>query len=138
MCALSLPYILSVCPVNVQEFILRNATLLPPTNIQATSEDTLNNPAMGFIQTTSPPWCTAEGEGTSQEHHVELTFTEPIVVEFLQSSGLLQSFVSNFSIQYSLSVTGDDFKTYGVLEAHQVHIHTHTFHLNHNGNNYTT
>lgn len=105
--------------MNVQEFILRNDELLPPGNIQATSEDSNNNPATGFTDTTSAPWCTAEEEGTS-ENYVELTFTEQVVAEFLESTGLLNSWVSNFSIQYSQSESGEDFKTYGVLENPQV------------------
>lgn len=108
--------------MNVQEFILRNSDLLPPTNIRATSEDSNNNPAAGFIETTSAPWCTAENQGAPdrEQIYVELSFTEKIVVEFLESTGLLHSWVSNFSIQYSQSESGDDFETYGVLETSQV------------------
>ena len=82
----------------------------------------MNNPVAGFIETTSAPWCTAQGEGIQERmNYVELTFTERIVVEFLESTGLLESWVSNFSIQYSQSESGEDFITYGVLEAPQVY-----------------
>ena len=57
-------------------------------------------------------------------HHVELIFTEPIVVEFLESAGQLDTWVSNFSIQYSQTESGDDFVTYGVLENSQVNTQT--------------
>ena len=110
-----------VCPVNVQQFILRDASLLPRANVIATSEDATNNPGTNFIETTSPPWCTAEGEGVNgRRNYVELTFTEQIVVEFFESSGLLESWVSNFSIEYSQTVSGEDFVAYGVLETPQV------------------
>ncbi len=116
-------YFLIVCPVNSQEFILRNRDILPVENIRTTSEDSTNNPASGFIDTTSSPWCTAQNQGTAEVgHHVELIFTESIVVEFFKSAGLIGTWVSNFSIQYSQTVSGDDFITYGVLEASQVNI----------------
>lgn len=87
------------------------------------SEDSNNNPATGFVDTTSVPWCTAQGQGAAQVgSHVELIFTESIVVEFLKSAGLTNTWVSNFSIQYSQTENGDDFMTYGVLEPSQVNI----------------
>lgn len=111
----------TVCPVNTQEFILRNANLLPETNIEATSEDAINSPAVGFVDTNTAPWCTDHNDGLpGQSNHIVLTFTEPIVLSFFESKGTLQSWVSNFSIQYSLTESGDDFMTYGVLETPQV------------------
>ena len=90
------------------------------------SEDSTNNPARGFVDTTSSPWCTAEGQGAAQlGNHVELTFTESIVVEFFKSEGQLDTWVSNFSIQYSQTESGDNFMTYGVLEPSQVNIQCH-------------
>lgn len=75
------------------------------------------------MDTTTVPWCTALDQGMAEVgNHVELRFTEPIVVEFLKSAGLLDTWVSNFSIQYSQTDSGDDFMTYGVLEPSQVNI----------------
>ena len=108
--------------MNGQDFILRNRDILPLANIRVTSEDARNNPATGFIDTTTAPWCTANNQGSAQiGNHVELVFTESIVVEFFQSQGLINTHVSNFSIQYSQSESGDDFATYGVLESSQVY-----------------
>ena len=92
------------------------------------TEDTNNNPARGFVDTSSGLWCTAQGQGAAQlGNHVELTFTEPIVVEFFKSEGQFETWVSNFSIQYSLTESGDNFMKYGVLEPSQVNI-TMTYH----------
>ena len=88
------------------------------------TEDSNNNPARGFVDTTSSPWCTAQDQGAAQlGNHVELTFTESIVVEFFKSEGQLDTWVSNFSIQYSLTESGDNFMKYGVLEPSQVTKH---------------
>ena len=85
------------------------------------SEDSSNNPSQGFVDTASSIWCTAEGQGSAQlGSHVELIFTEPIVVEFFKSEGQIDTWVSNFSIQYSTTESGDDFMKYGVLEPSQV------------------
>lgn len=89
--------------------------------ITATSEDATNNPATGFVDANSPPWCSSGDEGTSEQgDYVDLAFSEMVVVEFIESTGLIDSWVSNFSIKYSLSESGDDFMTYGVLETSQV------------------
>ena len=114
-------FLSSVCPVNSQDYILGNRDILPFENIMTPSEDPNNNPSQGFVDTSSSPWCTAENQGTAQlGNHVELTFTEQIVVEFLKSEGQLNTWVSNFSIQYSTTESGDDFMKYGVLEPSQV------------------
>ena len=110
-----------MCPVNSQRFISTDTNLLPTTNIRASSEDALFNPVANFIEPSSSPWCTAEEEGEMAGHFVELTFTEPIVVQLLQSSGFVNGYVSNFTILYSMSATEDDFKAYGILEESQVH-----------------
>lgn len=110
----------TVCPVNNQKFLSTDQSLLPPANIQATSEDTLFNPVENFIAPDSPPWCTAENEGTMPGHSIELTFTEPVVIELLQSSGFFNGYVNNFTILYTMSVTENDFNSYGILEQSQV------------------
>lgn len=111
---------MTVCPVNSQDYILGNRDILPFTNIMTPSEDSSNNPSQGFVDTASSIWCTAEGQGSAQlGSHVELIFTEPIVVEFFKSEGQIDTWVSNFSIQYSTTESGDDFMKYGVLEPSQ-------------------
>lgn len=52
--------------------------------------------------------------------YLELTFTEPIVISMLMSGGQVSSFVNNFTIAYSLSTSGEDFQTYGLLKDEQV------------------
>ena len=90
------------------------------------TEDMSNNPASGFVDTTTSIWCTARGQGAAQlGNHVELAFTESIVIEFFKSEGQLETWISNFSIQYSLTESGDNFMKYGVLESSQVNIQCH-------------
>jgi hypothetical protein len=116
-------FLSSVCPVNAQDYILGDRAILPFENIMTPSEDSSNNPTSGFVDTGSTPWCTAQNEGAAQlGRHVELTFTESIVVEFFKSEGMINTWISNFSIQYSLTESGDNFTRYGVLEPSQVNI----------------
>ena len=114
-----LTFIHPVCPVNTQNFFLRSGDA--SVTVAATSEDAANNPATGFVDANTPVWCTAEGEGIPERrNYIDLTFSETVVIEFIESTGLLESWVSNFSIQYSTSASGDDFMPYGVLETSQV------------------
>ena len=42
------------------------------------------------------------------------------MIHFLESGGFFNGFVNNFTIEYSMSDSGDDFEAYGVLEKPQV------------------
>ena len=109
--------------MNSQDYILGNRDILPFENIIAPSEDSNNNPSQGFVDTTSSVWCTAEGQGAAAlGNYIELIFTESVVVEFLKSEGRIDTWVSNFSIHYSLTESGDNFMKYGVLKPSQVMI----------------
>lgn len=108
-----------VCPINRQRFVSMDLSLLPISNVETSSEDTGFNPTSNFVSLTTPPWCTAEGQGRNPGHHVNLTFTEPVVIHFLESGGFFNGFVNNFTIEYSMSDSGDDFEAYGVLEKPQ-------------------
>ena len=47
---------------------------------------------------------------------MRLNFTEPVVITMLVSGGLASSYVMNFSIHHTLSVTENDFQPYGELK----------------------
>lgn len=70
--------------------------------------------------------------------YVELTFEEPVVIASLMSGGFIRWYVNNFTVQYSLSESGEDFQVYGALQATQVSVwgkgrlmdsHAETLHL---------
>ena len=110
-----------VCPVNSQQFISLDRNLLPLENLQASSE---GNPAAFLVDPSNGPWCTDRGNGTQPGHHVNLTFTEPVVITMIQSGGFVNGFVNDFAVQYSPSLDGDDFTTYGIIEVPQVSPYT--------------
>ena len=66
------------------------------------------------------PWCSDFNDAHNPNLHINFTFTEPVVITFLQSSGYFNSFVDSFSIQYALEREGSVFRPYGVLQIPQV------------------
>ena len=110
---------IAVCPVNKLQFLSYNASLLPRDNVQASSESS-SNPLDHFIQSNSQPWCSDFNDVYDPNLHINFTFTEPVVITFLQSSGFFNNFVDRFSIQYALGVEGGMFMPYGVLQVPQV------------------
>ena len=113
-------YFLAVCHVNNQRFISVNRTLLPLVNIQATDEDSRNNPLEYFTDVSSNAWCTAAGNGTLPGLHINLTFTEPVVISLIISGGFINGYVDNFTIGYMDAEDGGEFSVYGVLDSPQV------------------
>lgn len=116
-------YTHAVCPVNSQKFLSIDRDLLPESNVRASSEDTSFNPVENFITSdsqTNPPWCTEPDVTDPQDHYVEVNFTEPVVITFLESSGFFNGFVSKFIIEYVSVDDPNDRHLYGVLESPQV------------------
>lgn len=95
-----------------------NKTLLPDENVQASSEDTLN-PVENFLMYSNHPWCTAEEDGSHPGHFIDLNFTAPIVLTYVESNGFSNGYVDNFTIEYTLLAKGDHFNTYGVTDDQQ-------------------
>ena len=110
----------TACPVNRLQFLSFNATLLPRGNVQATSEDA-TNPVDHFITENTQPWCSKINDVHHPNLHINLTFTESVVITFLKSSGYYNAFVKSFSIHYALGDEGDIFMPYGVLQGEQVY-----------------
>lgn len=123
LCLLSIH---TVCPVNSQSFISTSRTLLPLENIQSTSESSFN-PTTNFVNRgdEESPWCTAPNLFTVVGEYVELNFTEPVVVGLLMSGGFVSTYVSNFTVHYTMSSTGDDYEVYGSLHPTQVNSIAH-------------
>lgn len=93
-----------------QELISTNAELLQPANVTTLRTNTLNEPPSRIVDLSLPGWCTSVETG----NHVNMTFTQPVVVEGIQSIGfsamvgnnVRQYFVSRFSILYSQNEDG--------------------------------
>ena len=109
----------AVCPVNKLQFLSYNKTLLPRNNVQASSEEL--NTLDHFITDSNEPWCSDFGDAFNQNLHINFTFTEPVVVTFLQSNGFYNNFVDQFSVQYALGSEAEVFMPYGFLEVPQVY-----------------
>ncbi len=91
------------CPVNTQEFVSFNRNLLPLSNVRATSEDTGFNHAEDLVKYSSqdnPPWCSEADITMVTDHHIELNFTEPVVLTLMESSGYYDGYVNSFAIEY--------------------------------------
>lgn len=116
-----LPFVHTVCPVNSQRFISISRELLPLENIRSTSESRFN-PTANFVNRgdAESPWCTAPNLSTIAGQHVELNFTEPVVISMLMSGGFVSTYVNNFTFHYTMSITDDDFEVYGPLKPAQV------------------
>ena len=109
----------AVCPVNKLQFLSYNTSLLPLTNVIASSQDDVSNPLEHFVKQNAEPWCSGFNGAYDPNLHINFTFTEPVIITFLQSSGYFNAFVDSFSIQYALGAQGVFFH-YGVIETPQV------------------
>ena len=88
------------------EFLATNRTLLPLNNIVALNF-ILNQmyPLVGFVDQSKNIWCSSF---PGSNNHVNMTFTEPVVVEAITSHGEFnEGFVSNFSVFVSPSLDSD-------------------------------
>lgn len=116
----SLSFSNAVCPVNKLQFISYNTTLLPRKNVQASSQNNLSNPLDHFILENAGPWCSDFNDVNNPNLHINFTFTQPVVITFLHSSGFFNAYVASFSLQYALGAEGELFMAYGVLQVPQV------------------
>ena len=110
----------AVCPVNKLQFLSYNTTLLPRANVRASSESQSSDLLDHFIMQDAGPWCSDFNDVYNPNLHINFTFTEPVVITFLQSSGYFNAFVDSFSMQYALGREGGIFMPYGVLQVPQV------------------
>ena len=113
-------FVNAVCPVNSLQLLSYNRELLPLENVKATSEDE-PNPLEQFVVAHGNPWCSARNDVDSPNLHINLTFTEPVVVTFIESSGFYNAYVDEFSIEHAPEAEAVEFQSYGVLEDNQVH-----------------
>ena len=110
----------AACPANSQYFISENRTLLPLANAAATSEDAAG-PVTYFINSGTPnnPWCTSAADATLPGHHINLTFTEPVVLTLIQSGGFFNGYVNNFSLAFARD-QNDELTAYRMSDSSQV------------------
>ena len=116
------PYNLG-CSVGTQRILSYDTDLLPPTNINASSQDQSFNPDDYLFHRNNVPlrlWCSQafnipsdeesrEGFNRSLldfEHNnsgylINVTFSQPILITQIISSGFSNGFVNNFSITYA-------------------------------------
>lgn len=96
----------------MQQIISYNQTLLPTDNVTATSEHSSFNPDKYLFHRNNIPvrlWCTLPDAGL--EHHINATFTEPVVITGLVSSGFSNGYVNNFTVGFSMH-KGEGFTLY--------------------------
>jgi len=90
----------------VQRIISYDLLLLHTDNVTASNEDAAFNPDEYLFHRSNVPlrlWCTVPFAGLV--HHVNATFTEPVVITELISSGFSNGYVNNFTVEYSMDGT---------------------------------
>lgn len=93
-----------MCPSDAWRVISYDLLLLPPTNVSASSEDAELNPDDLLFGRNNVPfslWCSEPLLGS--EHHINASFVEPVLLTAIISSGFSNGYVTNFSMEYSLS-----------------------------------
>ena len=90
-----------------QEVLSLNTTLLPAANIQATRDHFGEFPdedIVNFGPGRTNVWCASPSSDPRDLPHVNLTFTEAVVVTGFLTGGFdggLIDYITNFTIQYS-------------------------------------
>ncbi len=104
----------AVCPITSQQIVSANTDLLPPSGVQTTSESSLFNPLGNLVHPHSSPWCTAPHSNSRlvPDLQVTLSFTEPVRVSMIKSSGFINGYVNNFTIEYTATLDDDDYTAY--------------------------
>ena len=101
--------ICAACPPRTLRVISYESTnLLPVQNLSASSEDTWINPVALMFGRGNVPfslWCSESGTGL--KHHVNVTFSQPVVISALISSGFSDGYVNNFTVEFSADVNPD-------------------------------
>ena len=91
------------CPSGVQRVISFDPLLLPPENVNASSEDVETNPDDKLFGRNNVPfnlWCSAPSAGL--QHSITVTLAEPAVLTGIISSGFSNGHVSNFTLEYAI------------------------------------
>ena len=104
----------------MQRIISYGGLLLSSDNVSASSEDAAFNPDDYLFHRNNVPlrlWCTLPNDGV--EHHVNATFTEPVVITELISSGFSNGYVNNFTVEYSMGER-EEFAMYQEEEVEKV------------------
>ena len=104
-----------------------NDTLVPPSEVNASSQDLIFNPAKYLFHRNNIPlrlWCTeslsetTEENGSKQEEFsdiffskfsINVSFSEHLLLTHIITSGFSNGYVNNFSIAYSLERDGPMF-----------------------------
>lgn len=97
----SLSLLVDTCLFKSRRVLSYDHHLLSPDNLIASSTD-FSTPVHYLVSRSNSParvWCTAPGAGTN--HHINISFSLPVVVEHVISSGFSNGYVTNFSIDYS-------------------------------------
>jgi len=123
-----------------------NSSLVHPSNISASSQESVFNPDDNLFNRKNIPfklWCTEELElpgdsnssgsaslieflrlhGTS--FYINVTFTRPLLLTHILTSGFTNSFVESFNIQFSLDMDGS-FVPYRLSRGEPTFETTHT------------
>lgn len=99
----------TACPPTTLRVISYGSTnLLPAENLSASSEDKGINPVTLMFGRGNIPfslWCSASDTGL--KHHINATFSQPVVISALISSGFSDGHVNNFTIEYSTNINPD-------------------------------
>ena len=78
--------------------------MLPPENVNATSEDVETNPDDKLFGRNNVPfslWCSAPSTGL--QHSITVTLAKPVVLTGIISSGFSNGYVSNFTLEYAVA-----------------------------------
>lgn len=120
------PPLFTGCSPGTHRVISYNSTLVPEGGVMASSEDAVFNPDDDLFHRNNIPlrlWCTQsfeealrsrEGVGLSDmdsdnftaDFDIRVTFTEPLLITHIITSGFSNGFVNNFTIEYSPDRTG--------------------------------
>ena len=90
-----------MCPPTALRVISYDSTLLPVENLTASSEDIEFNPVILLFGRNNVPfnlWCSDSDTGL--DHHINVSFTQPVVITLMISSGFSNGYVSNFTVEY--------------------------------------
>lgn len=116
------------CPFLSRRVLSHDHHLLARGNVTASSAD-LVSPAEHLVSRSNAPvrlWCSEPHAG--QHHHLNLSFTQPVVIEHVISAGFSNGYVNNFSIQYSRRWEGE-LAVYRDSHIHQVQAQQRFVHM---------
>ena len=110
------------CPSGLQRIISFDPLLLPPENVNASSEDVKTNAADQLFGRNNVPfslWCSAPRAGL--QHSITVALTKPVVLTGIISSGFSNGYVSNFTVEYAVML--NNFTFYEDMQNEKVSAH---------------